>query len=115
MENPVQNVIDALGNLISERLTISLTSTNGPKDEEVAVILMENVESILNYTSYSFEDADTLDHDHNIELTDDDSPFQNNEDIDENTDDDRIDDDCNRNDDSHDTDYNDECKNENMV
>ena len=30
--------MDVLGNLISERLTISLTFTNGVKDEEVAVI-----------------------------------------------------------------------------
>ena len=87
------NLQNVLGNLISERLTTSLTSTNGPKDEEVAAILLENVQSILNCTSYSFEDEDTLNHDFNIELIDDDSLFENNEDDDEN-----IDDDCNRND-----------------
>ena len=69
--------MDILGNLIAERLTISSRSTNGPKDEGVAAILYENVQSILNCTSYSFEDVDTLDHDFNIELTDDDSPFDN--------------------------------------
>ena len=84
------------GNLISKRLTIFLTSTNGLKNEEVADRLFENIQFILNCTSYSFEDEDTLDHDFNIELTDDD-------------------DDCNRNDNSRDTDYNDECKNENIV
>ena len=99
----LQNVMDVLGNLISERLSISLTSINRPKDEEVAVILFENVQSMLNCISYPFEDKDTLDHDFNIELSDDDSPFENNED----------DDDCNKSDASGDTDYNDECKNEN--
>ncbi|CAF2646658.1 unnamed protein product [Rotaria sp. Silwood2] len=108
MINP-QNVMDILGNLISARLTISSTSTNGPKNEEVAVILFKNVQSILNCTSYSFEDEDTLDLDFNIELADDDPPFDNNEDDDENIgDDDKIDDDCNRNDNSRDADYNDE-------
>ena len=87
------NLQNILGNLISERLTISLTSTNGPKDEEVAAILLENVQSILNCASYSFEDEDTLNHDFNIELIDNDSLFENNEGDDEN-----IDDDCNRND-----------------
>ena len=77
-------------------------------------ILFENVQSILNCTSYSFEDEDTLDHDFNIELTDDDSLFENNED-DANDDDDDDDDDCNRNDDLRDNDYNDECKNENIA
>ena len=64
----LQNVLE---NFISERLTIFLTSTSGPKDEEVAAILFENVQSILNWTSYSFEDEDTLDHDFNIKLIDD--------------------------------------------
>ena len=63
---------------------------------------------MLDCTSYSFEDEDTLDHDFNIELTDDDSPVESNEDDDVNI---NGDDDCNRNDDSRDTDYNDECKN----
>ena len=69
--------------------------------------LLENVQSILNCASYSFEDEDTLNHDFNIELTDDDSPFKN--------DDENIDDNCNRNDNSRDTDYNNECKNENTI
>ena len=63
----LQNVINVLGNSIFERLTISLTPTNGPKDEEVIAILFENVQSILNCTSYSLEDEDTLDQDFNIE------------------------------------------------
>ena len=40
------NLQNILGNLISQCLTISLTSTNGPKDEEVAAMLFENVQSI---------------------------------------------------------------------
>ena len=134
MINP-QNVMDILGNLISERLAISSTSSNGPKDEEVAAILFKNIQSILNCSSYSFEDEDSLDLDFNIELTDDDSPFDNNEGDDENIveddnyddeddydddrideddyDDDKIDDDCIRNYDSRDPDYNDKRKNEN--
>ena len=83
MINP-QNVMDILGNLISERLAIPSTSSNGLKDEEVATILFKNIQSILNCSSYSFEDEDSLDLDFNIELTDDDSPFDNNEDDDEN-------------------------------
>ena len=66
----------------------------------------------MNCISYSFEDEDTHDHDLNVELIADISPFQNNEDDDENIDDDDI---RNKNDDSHDTDYSDECKNENVV
>ena len=100
-----------LGKFISERSTISLTSTNGPKDEEVVAILFENVQSILNCTSYSFKDEDTLDHDFNIELTEDDSPFENDDD----DDDDKIEDDCNRSHDAPDTDCNDECENDNIV
>ena len=106
----LQNVMDILENLISERLTISSTSTNGLKDEKVATIVFENIQFTLNGTSNSFENEDTLDYDFNIELTEDDSHFENNEDDDENSDDD-----CNRNDDSRDTDNNDECKNENIV
>ena len=101
----LKNVMDVLGNLISERLRISLTSTNGPKNAEVAAIFFENIQSIVNCTSYSFEDEGTLDYDFNIELTDNDSPIENNEDDGENIDDDI----------SRDTDYNDECKNENIV
>ena len=41
--------------------------------------LFENVQSILNCTSYLFEDEDTLDQDSNIELIDDDSSFEYNE------------------------------------
>ena len=41
--------------------------------------LVENVQSILNCTLCSFEDKDIFDHDFNIESTDDNSPFQNNE------------------------------------
>ena len=85
----------------------------------MAAILFENVQPILNCTSYSFEDEDILDPDFNIEVTDDDPTCENNEDddknIDDDDDDDKIDDDCNRSDDSLDTDYNDECKDENIV
>ena len=54
------NLQNILGNLISERLTISLTFIHGSKDEEVAAILIENVQSILNCTSYSFEDENMI-------------------------------------------------------
>ena len=82
----------------------------------MAAILFENVQSILNCTSYSFADEDTLDHDFNIELAGDNSTFENNEDDDRNIDDDHDHDHhCNSNDDSHDNDYNDKCKNENIV
>ena len=37
-----------LENLISERLTISSRCINEPKDEEVAAILFENIQSIFN-------------------------------------------------------------------
>ena len=37
-----------LENLISEFLTMFSRSTNGPKDEEVGAILLENIQSILN-------------------------------------------------------------------
>ena len=112
--------MDILGNLISQRLTIFSTYNNGPKDEEVAAILCKNVQSILNYTSYSFEDENSLDFDFNIELIDDDSSFDNNEDDEENTGDveneiDDNDDDCNRNYDSRDSDCNNELKNENIA
>ena len=53
--------MDILANLISERLPIPSTSSNGLKDEEVAVILFKNIQSILNCSSYSFEDEDSLD------------------------------------------------------
>ena len=110
--------MDILGNLISQLLTISSTYTNGPKDEKVAVILFKNVQSILNCTSYSLEDEDSLDLDFNIELTDVDSSFDNNEDGEENLDfdDNEIDnndDDCIGNYDSRDPDYSNERKNEN--
>ena len=42
----LQNAMDVLGNLIFQRLIRSLTSTNGPKDEETAAILFENVITI---------------------------------------------------------------------
>ena len=49
MINP-HSVIDILANLISDRLILSTTSSRTRKDEEVASILFENVESILNCT-----------------------------------------------------------------
>ena len=61
--------MNVLRNLISERLTIPVTSTKEPKDEEVATILFENVQSISNCTSYSFEDKKILYHDFNIEFS----------------------------------------------
>ena len=59
MINP-HNVIDILANLISDRLTLSTTSSRTRKDEEVASILFENIESKLNCTSYTFQNEDTF-------------------------------------------------------
>ena len=42
----------------------------------MAARLVENVQSILNCASYSFEDKDTLDHDFYVELTGNDLPLR---------------------------------------
>ena len=65
MINP-HNVIDIFSSLISNRLTLSTTSSRTRKNEEVTSVLFENVESILNFTSYTFQNEDTLDFDLDI-------------------------------------------------
>ncbi len=54
MINP-RNVMYILSDLISDRLHLSSISERTTRDEEVASMLFENVESILNSTSYSIE------------------------------------------------------------
>jgi hypothetical protein len=80
MINP-HNIMDILTNLISERLTLSSTPANTRRDEEVAAMLFENVESILNCTSYSFENEDTLDFDSNIKLINEETATDDNDDL----------------------------------
>ena len=102
MINP-QNVVDILGNLISERLTISSTSKKGPKDEAIASLLFNNVQALLNCTSYSFEDKDSLDLDLDIESVDDKYSTDTNDYFTDN--DDKSDDEFNVDNEPHDTDY----------
>ena len=98
-----QNVVDILGNLISERLTISLTSKKGQKDETVASLLFNNVQTLLNCTSYSFGDEATLDLDLDIESVDDKYSTDTNDYFADN--DDKSDDEFNVDNEPHDTDY----------
>lgn len=60
MINPY-NVIELLTNLISNRLTFDERPDNTARDDEVAEILFDNVQSILSSTSYFYENHDTLD------------------------------------------------------
>jgi hypothetical protein len=84
MINP-HNVIDILTKLVSERLTLSPAAIDTKKDQEVATILFDNVQSILNCTSYSLENEETLDFDLttlsiNDETTSDDDDDDNDDD-----------------------------------
>ncbi|CAF3482479.1 unnamed protein product [Rotaria sp. Silwood2] len=69
MINP-HNVVDILSNFISDRLKLTSTPVNTRRDEEVAKMLFENIDSVMNCTSYSFENDHTLDFDFDIELID---------------------------------------------
>ena len=92
MINP-RNVVDILANLIAERLTLSSLPANTNNDEDVATMLFENVESVLNSTSYSLENEDTLDFDSDIDsISEETTP-----------------------DDTEDDDYNDEYEKENII
>jgi Tc5 transposase C-terminal domain/Tc5 transposase DNA-binding domain/DDE superfamily endonuclease len=79
MINP-RNVMDILANLISERLTLTPTPPSTKRDDEVAQMLFENVESILDCTSYSFENDDTLDLDRDTALIEEEITSDDNDD-----------------------------------
>jgi hypothetical protein len=69
MINP-HNVMDILANMISQRLTLTPALPNTEKDDEVAKMLFDNVESILDCTSYTCENDQTLDVDADPESID---------------------------------------------
>ena len=69
MINPY-NVVNILANLVSNRLTLNSTISTTQRDREVANMLFENVESILNSVCYSFENDFTLDSDNVAEVSD---------------------------------------------
>ena len=68
MINPY-NVINILADLVSNRLTLNSTISTTQRDREVANMLFENVESILNSVCYSFENDFTLDSDDVAEVS----------------------------------------------
>ena len=59
MINPY-NVVNIPVDLVSNRLTLNSTISTTQRDREVANMLFENVESILNSVCYSFENDFTL-------------------------------------------------------
>ena len=69
MINPY-NVVNMLADLVSNRLTLNSTISTTQRDREVANMLFENVESILNSVCYSFENDFTLDSDNVAEVSD---------------------------------------------
>ena len=64
MINPY-HVLNILADLVSSRLTLNSTISMTQRDREVANMLFENMESILNSVRYSFENDFTLDS-HNV-------------------------------------------------
>ena len=64
------NVVNILADLVSNRLTLNSTISTTQRDREVANMLFENVESILNFVCYSFENDFTLDSDNVAEVSD---------------------------------------------
>lgn len=94
------NVLNILTKLVSERLTLSSMPTNTRRDDEVATMLFENIESIVNCSSYSVENEETLDLDLNMLSINDESTSD--------------DDDYNEDDDNYnnDDDYNEDHENE---
>ena len=69
MINP-DNVVNILADLVSNRLTLNSTISTTQRDREVANMLFQNVESILNSVCYSFENDFTLDSDNAAEVSD---------------------------------------------
>ena len=64
------NVVNILADLVSNRLTLNSTISTTQRDREIANMLFENVESILNSVCYSFENDFTLDSDNVAEVSD---------------------------------------------
>ena len=60
------NVVRILSNLVSRRLPSSESTTFSAKDEEVAERLFDNINTIMNSTTYHFENESTLDYDVNL-------------------------------------------------
>ena len=69
MINPY-NIVNILADLVSNRLILNSTISTIQRDPEVANMLFENVESILNSVCYSFENDFTLDFDNVAEVSD---------------------------------------------
>ena len=69
MINPY-NVVNILADLVSNRLTLNSTISTTQSYREVANMLFENVESILNSVCYSFENDFTLDSGNVAEVSD---------------------------------------------
>ena len=61
------NVVRILSNLVSRRLSSSESTTFSAKDEEVAERLFDNINTIMNSTTYHFENESTLDYDVNLD------------------------------------------------
>ncbi|CAF2891492.1 unnamed protein product [Rotaria sp. Silwood2] len=61
------NVVRILSNLVSKRLPSSELTTFSAKDEEVAERLFDNINTIMNSTTYHFENESTLDYDVNLD------------------------------------------------
>ena len=93
--------MDIMANMISQRLTLTSAPPNAERDDEVAKMLFDNVQSILDWTSYTCEIDQTLDVDDDPESIDEEIPS---DDGDDDTDDD-----------SRDEDYTDEREKENVV
>ncbi|CAF4718770.1 unnamed protein product, partial [Rotaria sp. Silwood2] len=61
------NVVRILSNFVSRRLPSSESTTFSAKDEEVAERLFDNINTIMNSTTYHFENGSTLDYDVNLD------------------------------------------------
>ena len=63
------NVLNILADLVSNHLTLNSTVSKTQSDSEIAGMFFENIESISNSVSYSFENDFTLDHDNIAEVS----------------------------------------------
>jgi hypothetical protein len=63
--------------MISQRLTLTPAPPNTERINEVAKMLFANVESILDCTSYTCENDQTLDVDDDVESIDEEMPSDN--------------------------------------
>ncbi|CAF1235677.1 unnamed protein product [Didymodactylos carnosus] len=61
------NVVRILPNLVSRRLPSSESTTFSAKDEEVAERLFDNINTIMNSTTYHSENESTFDYDVNLD------------------------------------------------